>query len=76
MLTLNATISLFDRLLVIGRSSRENVDLEEVIGMHEFSYMALDGSIHTSTDNSIVTQLLEYLIVNDIISYFFTVYRD
>ena len=37
VLTLNVTTSLFARLLVIARSSRENVDLEEFIGMIEFS---------------------------------------
>ena len=40
MLTLKATTLLFVRLLVIARSSRENVDPEEVTGMHEFSYMS------------------------------------
>ena len=48
----NVGVSIQD-MLVIARSSRENVDLEEVIGMHEFSYMskvimAPDGSIHPS----------------------------
>ena len=70
MLTLKATTSLFARLLVIARSSRESVDLEEVIGMHEFAYtnkvlVAPDGSIHPSTDNSIAIKLLEDLVVND-----------
>ena len=36
--TLKATTSLFARLLVIAWSSRESVDLEEVIGMDEFAY--------------------------------------
>ena len=63
VLPLKATTSLFARLLVTARSSRENVDLEEVIRMHEFAYtnkviMAPDGSIHPSTDNSIVINLL------------------
>ena len=71
VLTLKATTSLSARLLVIARSSGENVDLDEVIGMHEFSYMskvimALDGSIHPSTDKSIVIKLLEDLVVDDI----------
>ena len=70
VLTLKATSSLFARLLVIARSSRESVDLEEVIGMHEFAYtnkvlMAPDGSIHPSTDKSIVIKLLEDLVVNE-----------
>ena len=78
-LTLKATTSLFVRLLVVARSSRENVDPEEVIGMHEFSYMtkvimAPDGSMHPSTDKSLVIKLREYLVVNDI-SYFCAVYR-
>ena len=68
--TLKATTSLFARLLVIARSSRESVDLEEVIGMNEFAYtnkvlMAPDGSIHPSTDKSIVIKLLEDLVVNE-----------
>ena len=70
VLTLKATTSLFARLLVIARSSRESVDLGEVIGMHEFAYtnkvlMAPDGSIHPSTDKSIVIKLLEDLVVNE-----------
>ena len=70
VLTLKATTSLFVRLLVIARSSRESVDLEEVIGRHEFAYtnkvlMAPDGSIHPSTDKSIVIKLLEDLVVNE-----------
>ena len=70
VLTLKATTSLFATLLVIARSSRESVDLEEVIGMHEFAYankimMATDGTIHPSTDKSTVIKLLEYLVVNE-----------
>ena len=68
--TLKATTSLFARRLVIARSSRESVDLEEVIGKHEFAYtntvlMAPDGSIHPSTDKSIVIEILEDLVVNE-----------
>ena len=70
VLTLKATTSLFARLLVIARSSRESVDLEEMIGRHEFAYtnkvlMAPDGSIHPSTDKSIVINLLEDVVVNE-----------
>ena len=70
VLTLKATTPLFARLLVIARSSRESVDLEEVIGRHEFAYtnkvlMAPDGSIHPSTDKGIVIKLLEDLVVNE-----------
>ena len=70
VLILKATTSLFARLLVIARSSRESVDLEEVIGRHEFAYtnkvlVAPDGSIHPSTDKSIVIKLLEDLVVNE-----------
>ena len=55
MLTLKATTSLFVRLLVIARSSRDSVNLEEVICMHEFAntnkyLMAPSGSIHPTTD--------------------------
>ena len=70
VLTSKATTSLFATLLVIARSSRESVDLEDVIGMHEFAYtnqimMATDGIIHPSTDKRIVIELLEYLVVNE-----------
>ena len=37
VVTLKATTSLFARLLVIDLLSRQTVDLEEVIGMHEFT---------------------------------------
>ena len=70
VLTFKAATSLFARLLVIDRSSRESVDLGEVIGMHEFAFtnkilMAPDGTIHPSTDKSIVIKLLEYVVVNE-----------
>ena len=70
VLTLKATTSLFARLLVIARSSRESVDLEEVVGMHEYAYtnkvlMAPDGSVYPSTDKSIVIKLLEDLVVTE-----------
>ena len=35
---LKATSSFFARMLVIARSSREDIDLETVIGTHEFAY--------------------------------------
>ena len=38
VLTMWATSSLFARMLVIARSSREELDLEEVIGTHDFAY--------------------------------------
>ena len=52
------------------RSSRESVNLEEVIGMHEFAYtnkllMTPDGSFHPTTDKSTVIKLLEDLVAND-----------
>ena len=70
ILTLKVTTSLFARLLVIARSSRDSVNLEEVIGMHEFAYtnrvlMAPDGSIHPTMDKSTVIKLLEDLVAND-----------
>ena len=70
VLTLKATTSLFARLLVISWSSRESVNLEEVIGMHEFAYtnkvlMASDGSIHPTTEKSTVIKLLEDLVASD-----------
>ena len=57
--------------MVIHGSSRENVDVEEEMGMLEFActnkvLMAPDGSMHPSTDNSMVINLLEDLPVNDI----------
>ena len=70
VLTLKATTSLFARLLVIARSSRDSVNLEEVIGIHEFAYtnkflMAPDGSIHATTDKSTVIKLLQDMVEND-----------
>ena len=76
MLTLKATTSLFARLLVIARSSRESINLEEVIGMHEFAYtnqllMKPDGSIHPTTDKGKVIELLKDLVMdNNNTSYF------
>ena len=54
VLTLKATTSFFARLVVIDRSSQENVDLEEGIGIYDFAYtntvlLPPDGSIHSST---------------------------
>ena len=54
-LPLKTTMSLFAGVLVIARSSREEIDLEEVIGTHEFAYtnrtlMIPDGSVHTTTE--------------------------
>lgn len=68
--TLKATTSLFARLLVIARSSRENVDLAKVIGVHEFSYanrilMQPDGNVHPTSDKSTVIQLLKDLVHTD-----------
>ena len=70
VLTLKATISFFDRLLVIVRPSRESVNLEEVIGMHEFVYSNkfLRGSewfYHHTTDKSAVIKLVEDLVANE-----------
>jgi len=64
VLTLKATSSLFARMLIIPRSSRDVVDLEEVIGKHEFAYsnrvlMEPDGSVHPTTDKSAVIHLLK-----------------
>ena len=61
---MKATTSLFATLLVIARSSRESVNLEDVIGMHEFVYtdkvlVAPGGYVHPSTDKSILIKLLE-----------------
>ena len=57
VLTLKATSSLFALMLVIARSSREDIDLEEVIGTHKFAYtnrvlMQPDGSVHPTNDKS------------------------
>ena len=54
-LPLKTTTSLFAGLFVIARSSREHIDLEEVIGTHEFTctnrgLMQPDGSVHTITE--------------------------
>jgi len=57
-------------MLVIARSSRVDVHLEEVIVTHEFSYtnrvmMESDRAIHPTTDKSIVIHLLENLVQPD-----------
>ena len=49
-LPLKTTTSLFAGVFVIARSSREHIDLEEVIGTHEFTctnrgLMQPDGSV-------------------------------
>ena len=46
-----ATSSLFARMLLVARSSREDIDLQQVIGTHEFSHinemlMPPDGPVH------------------------------
>ena len=70
VLIVKATTSLFARLLLIARSDRENVDLEEVIGQHEFAntnrhLMQPDGSIYPTNDKSNVIQLLKDLFHSD-----------
>ena len=66
VLTLKATNSLFARLLIIARSARDTVNLQEVIGTHEFSssnrtLMTVNGSVHPTQDKSKIRQLLEEL---------------
>ena len=68
-ITLKATSSLFARMLVIAKSSREEVDLQEVIGMYEFSQtnlilMQTNGSIHPTTDKSTLIHILEDMAYN------------
>ena len=70
VMTMKAATSLFARTLVIARSSRDDIDLEEVIGTHEFAYtnrvlMEPDGSIHHTTDKSTVIHLLEEMVKVD-----------
>jgi len=67
---LKATSSLFARMLVIARSSREDIDLETVIGTQEFAYtnrMLLQpvGSTYTTTDKSTVIHMLENWVKTD-----------
>ena len=69
VLTLKATSSLFTRMLVITRSSRDDIDLEEVIGLHEFDYtnwvlVKSDVSIDQTSDKKIIIHLLEDLVNN------------
>ena len=52
---LKTTTSLFAGVFVITRSSSEDIDLEEVIGTHEFActnreLMQPDESVHTATE--------------------------
>lgn len=61
---------MFARLLIVARSSREDIDLEEVIGLHEFDstnrvLMKPDGNLHPTTDKSKVISLLEHLVQTD-----------
>ena len=68
--TLKASSSLFARLLIVARSSREDINLEEVIELHEFDstnrvLMKPDGSLHPTTDKSKVIHLLESLVQNE-----------
>jgi hypothetical protein len=70
VMTMKATSSLFARMLVIARSARDDIDLEEVIGTHEFAYtnrvlMRPDGSIHPTTDKSTVIHMLEDMVKAD-----------
>ena len=67
VVTLKATSSLFARMLLIARSSRDDIDLEKVIGTHEFAHingtlMRADGSLHPTNDKSSVIHLLEGLV--------------
>lgn len=67
VVTLKATSSLFARMLLVARSSREDIDLEQVICTHELSHtngtlMQGDGSIHPTNDKSSVIHLLEGLV--------------
>ena len=67
VVTLKATSSLFARMLLIARSSRDDIDLEKVIGTHEFSHtngtlVRADGFLHPTNDKSSVIHLLEGLV--------------
>lgn len=66
VLSLKATNSLFARLLIIAKSSRE-MDLEEIIGSYEFStinstLMKPDGSLHPCSDKYKITSTLEGIV--------------
>jgi len=70
VMTVKASSSLFARMLIVARSSRDNVDLEEVIGIHEFAnthraLMQPNGSVHQTTDKSMVIHMLEDLQPDD-----------
>ena len=66
--TLKATSSLFARMLVIARSSRDDIDLEEVIELRSASLhkrvLMKPGSIHHTSDKSIIIHLLDGLVNN------------
>ena len=60
---------LFARILAIARSSSDDIDLEEVIGLHEFDHtnrvlMKPGGSIHHTSDKIIIIHLLEDVVNN------------
>lgn len=63
MVSLKATNSLFVRMLLIAKSSRE-LDLEDIVGKHEFAssnatLMKPDGSLLPSTNKSVLIHELE-----------------
>ena len=65
VLCLKATDSLFIRLLLIAKSSRE-LNLEDIIGKHEFAsssatLMKPDGSLLPSNNTFILTHELEHM---------------
>jgi hypothetical protein len=66
VVSLKATNSLFVRLLLIAKSSRE-LDLEDIVGKHEFAssnatLMKPDGSLLPSTNKSSLIHELESMV--------------
>ena len=66
VVTLKASTSLFAQLLIIARSLRESLELEDVLGVHELSntnrtLFQINGMIHPTTDKSSVISLLEIM---------------
>ena len=65
IMTLNATTSLFARMLVVARSSRDDINSKHVIGTHEFgALMQADRTLHPINYKSSVIHLL-YNLVTD-----------
>ena len=59
VMALKASTSLFAWMLVVAKSSRDDINTKHVIGIHEFGvFMQADGTLHPINDKSSVIHLL------------------